>query len=70
MPLRVIFRRAIRDGLVAVNPCDRLELPANRGRRDRIVSAEHAAALVAALPTRATARSGRPRSTPACGAAS
>jgi integrase len=50
MPLRVIYRRALRDGLVAVNPCDGLDLPAVRGRRDRIVAPEHAAALIAALP--------------------
>ena len=49
MPLRVIFRRALRDGLVGLNPCTGLELPANRSRRVEIVSAEHAAALVAAL---------------------
>lgn len=49
MPLRVIFRRAIRDDLVAVNPCDRIDLPANRSARVEIVTAEHAAELVAAL---------------------
>ncbi len=49
MPLRVIFRRALRDGLVAVNPCDRVDLPVNRGRRDRIVAAEHAAELLETL---------------------
>jgi integrase len=49
MPLRVIYRRAIRDGLVAVNPCEHLDLPAVRGRRDRIVSPIDAARLVAAL---------------------
>ena len=49
MPLRVIFRRAISRGEVAVNPCIGLELPAVRGRRDRIASPEEAAALVAAL---------------------
>jgi integrase len=49
MPLRVIYRRAIEDGEVAVNPCTGLRLPANRGRRDRIVSPEQAAALLAAL---------------------
>jgi integrase len=51
MPLRVIYRRALRDDVVAVNPCENLDLPANRERRDRIVDAEAAAALVAALPT-------------------
>ena len=49
MPLRVIFRRALRDDAVALNPCDGIELPANRGRRDRIVSVEHAAKLISAL---------------------
>ena len=49
MPLRVIFRRAIRDGLVAVNPCAGIDLPANRSARVEIVSPEHAAALIAAL---------------------
>lgn len=50
MPLRVIYRRALEDGDVAVNPCVGLRLPANRGRRDRIVSPERAAELLRALP--------------------
>jgi integrase len=50
MPLRVIFRRAIRDGLAVVNPCEQIELPAIRGRRDRIVSPKQAIKLLAALP--------------------
>jgi integrase len=49
MPLRVIFRRALRDGLAAVNPCENLDLPANRSARVEIVSAQHAATLVDAL---------------------
>ena len=48
-PLRVIYRRAIRAGDVAVNPRMNLDLPAVRGRRDRIVSREQAADLIAAL---------------------
>jgi integrase len=48
-PLRVIYRRAIRAGDVSVNPCMNLDLPAVRGRRDRIVSREQAAELIAAL---------------------
>jgi integrase len=52
MPLRVIFRRAIEDGDLAVNPCTRLRLPAVRGRRERIASPEEALRLLAALPTR------------------
>jgi integrase len=51
MPLRVIYRRALEDGDVAVNPCAGLRLPASRGRRDRIVSPEQAATLLSALAT-------------------
>jgi integrase len=50
MPLRVIYRRALARGEVAVNPCTGLELPAVRGRRDRIASPAEAAALIEALP--------------------
>lgn len=50
MPLRAIFRRAlVRDTGVTVNPTTGLELPAVRGRRDRIVSVEEADGLLAAL---------------------
>jgi integrase len=50
LPLRAIYRRAcVRDGL-AVNPTRGLELPAVRGRRDRIASPTEAATLIAALP--------------------
>jgi integrase len=52
LPLRVLFRRALRDNLVAFNPCDGVELPANRSARPEIVSDEVAAALVAALADR------------------
>jgi integrase len=50
MPLRAIYRRAVSRGEVAVNPTTGLELPAVRGRRDRIASPTEAAALLAALP--------------------
>jgi integrase len=50
MPLRAIFRRAVARAELAVNPTTALELPAVRGKRDRIVSAGEAAALLAALP--------------------
>lgn len=50
MPLRVIFRRAMSRGDVAVNPCTGLELPAVRGTRDRIASSEEAADLLAIVP--------------------
>jgi integrase len=44
-----MYRRAIEDGELAVNPCERLRLPAARGRRERIASPAEAAALIAAL---------------------
>jgi integrase len=50
LPLRAIYRRACaRDGL-SVNPTARLELPAVRGRRDRVASPGEAARLLDALP--------------------
>ncbi len=49
MPLRVIFRRAVENGDIAVNPCTHLRLPAIRGRRERIASPEEAEQLLAAL---------------------
>ncbi len=52
MPLRVIYRRAIEDGDLAVNPTGHLRLPAVRGRRERIASPEEAKLLLAALPDR------------------
>jgi integrase len=50
MPLRVIFRRAMRRGIVGANPVSGVELDAVRGKRDRIATPEEAAALIAALP--------------------
>jgi integrase len=50
MPLRVIYRRALSRGLVHSNPTLGIELPAVRGRRDRIASVEEADAHLAALP--------------------
>jgi integrase len=52
MPLRVIFRRALSRGEVAVNPTMAVELPAVRGKRDRIASPEEATNLLAALAER------------------
>ncbi|MCP9484906.1 MAG: site-specific integrase [Gaiellaceae bacterium MAG52_C11] len=52
MPLRVIYRRAVEDGDLAVNPCTHLRLPAVRGRRERIAAPEEAQRLLAALPER------------------
>jgi integrase len=50
MPLRAIYRRALARGDVAVNPIAGIELPAVRGKRDRIAAPAEATALVAALP--------------------
>ena len=50
MPLRAIYRRALARGEVTVNPTTGPELPAVRGRRDRIASPIEAADLIAALP--------------------
>jgi integrase len=50
MPLRVVYRRALEDGDVVVNPCAGLRLPVARGRRERIASPDEAAAMLRALP--------------------
>jgi integrase len=52
VPLRVIYRRAIEDGDLAVNPTGHLRLAVVRGRRERIASPEDAKLLLAALPDR------------------
>jgi integrase len=52
MPLRVIFRRAVARGELAVNPTTGLELPAVEGTRERIASPAEAETLLAALPER------------------
>jgi integrase len=50
MPLRALYRRAVARGEVAVNPTMGVQLPAVRGRRERIASPTEAATLIAALP--------------------
>ena len=50
MPLRVLYRRALARGDVAVSPVTGIELAAVRGRRDRIASPDEAANLIDALP--------------------
>jgi integrase len=52
MPLRVIYRRAVEDGLVAVSPCERLRLPRVEGRRDRIAGIQESRRILAALSLR------------------
>jgi integrase len=49
-PLRVVYRRAIRDDLVGRDPTAGLELPRVRGRRDRIAAPKDASRLLDALP--------------------
>jgi len=50
MGLRAFYRRAVARGDVALNPTAGLQLPAVRGRRDRIASVSEADRLLAALP--------------------
>jgi integrase len=53
MPLRLIYRVAIRDELgVVASPIERVELPAVRGKRDRYASAPEISALLGALEAR------------------
>jgi integrase len=49
-PLQAIYHYAVRRELVAVNPTREVDLPAARGRRERIATATEAARLIAALP--------------------
>jgi integrase len=49
-PLQAIYRHAMRRELVAVNPTREVDLPAARGRRERIATAAEAARLIATLP--------------------
>jgi integrase len=50
MPVRALYRRCLQRGQLAVNPTASLALPAVRGKRDRIVTPEESARLLAALP--------------------
>jgi integrase len=50
MPVRAIYRRAIRDGLVTVNPTSNLDMPACRSPRVVQVSQERVQTFLAALP--------------------
>jgi integrase len=49
MPLRVLYRHAIRNEIVSMNPTANLDLPATTGKRDRIASPADAEGLLAAL---------------------
>jgi len=48
MPLRAMYRRALTRGEVSLNPTNGIELPAVRGRRERIATPEQATVLIAA----------------------
>jgi integrase len=50
--LRVVYRRALEDGDVAISPTQNLRLPAVVGTRDRIATPSEAAELIAALSER------------------
>jgi integrase len=50
LPLRAIYRRALQRQEVVLNPTCELELPAVRGRRERVARPAEAHALLAALP--------------------
>jgi integrase len=50
LPVRAIYRRAVSRGEVAVNPTTGLEIPAARGKRDRIAPPDECSRLLAALP--------------------
>jgi integrase len=52
MPLRAIYRQALALEDVAVNPTTGVQLPAVRGKRERIASPAEAAGLLEALPSR------------------
>jgi len=52
MPLRAIYRYALALDEVAVNPTSGVQLPAVRGKRERIAPPAEAAALLDALPER------------------
>jgi integrase len=52
LPLRVIYRHALALDEVAANPTTGVQLPAVRGRRERIASPDEAADLIATLPKR------------------
>jgi integrase len=52
LPLRAIYRQALALDEVAVNPTAGVQLPAVRGKRERIVAPAEAGQLIAVLPPR------------------
>jgi integrase len=49
-PLQAVFRRAVEDGVLSVNPTTGLRLPAVEGKRERIATPDEAARMLAVLP--------------------
>ena len=49
-PLRILFRRAVDREVIAVNPTQRVALPKDRRRRDRVAEPREVQALLAVLP--------------------
>jgi len=49
-PLRVMFREAIEDGQMTVDPMAGMQLPQGRGRRERVADRAEAQELIDALP--------------------
>src|SRR5439155_1971290 len=49
-PLQVIARRAVKAGVLAVNPTLGLDLPMGKGRRTRVADPAEAAKLIEVLP--------------------
>jgi integrase len=49
-PVQVIYRRALDDGIVSVDPTEGLRLPAKNRRRERVADRAEAGSLIAALP--------------------
>lgn len=52
MPLQAIYRWAVRQELASVDPTQRIELPLDRGRRDRFATADEVQRLLDALDPR------------------
>jgi integrase len=49
-PLRVVFKRAVREEVITADPMLHLELPRVRGRREKVATRAEAEALLEALP--------------------
>ena len=52
LPLSAIYRRAVDREEIALNPTERLALPRDRARRDRVAAPREVEALLAVLPDR------------------